>query len=99
MSCKCDTNRAGHFTLDAHASRPVACTLSSHYNSFEDKVPVSEIYRHLIFKVLSERLKKLGTKIVVPGNGYHGEKPNLSHVQYQATAWNKASENVCPHLE
>ena len=25
MSCKCDTNRAGHFTLDAHASRPVAC--------------------------------------------------------------------------
>ena len=23
--CKCDTNRAGHFTLDAHASRPVAC--------------------------------------------------------------------------
>ena len=25
ISCKCDTNRAGHFTLDAHASRPVAC--------------------------------------------------------------------------
>ena len=24
-SCKCDTNRAGHFTLDAYASRPVAC--------------------------------------------------------------------------
>ena len=23
--CQCDTNRAGHFTLDAHASRPVAC--------------------------------------------------------------------------
>ena len=23
ISCKCDTNRAGHFTLDAHASRPV----------------------------------------------------------------------------
>ena len=23
--CKCDTNRAGHFTLDAYASRPVAC--------------------------------------------------------------------------
>ena len=28
ISCKCDTNRAGHFTLDAHALRPVAC-----YNS------------------------------------------------------------------
>ena len=27
ISCKCDTNRAGHFTLDAHASRPVACLL------------------------------------------------------------------------
>ena len=27
MSCKCDTNRAGHFTLDAHASRPVACII------------------------------------------------------------------------
>ena len=25
ISCKCDTNRAGHFTLDAYASRPVAC--------------------------------------------------------------------------
>ena len=25
ISCKCDTNRVGHFTLDAHASRPVAC--------------------------------------------------------------------------
>ena len=24
ISCKCDTNRAGHFTLDTHASRPVA---------------------------------------------------------------------------
>ena len=23
--CQCDTNSAGHFTLDAHASRPVAC--------------------------------------------------------------------------
>ena len=29
ISCKCDTNRAGHFTLDAHASRPVACLLYS----------------------------------------------------------------------
>ena len=27
ISCKCDTNRAGHFTLDAHASRPVACVV------------------------------------------------------------------------
>ena len=26
ISCKCDTNRAGHLTLDAYASRPVACT-------------------------------------------------------------------------
>ena len=25
ITCKCDTNRAGHFTLDAYASRPVAC--------------------------------------------------------------------------
>ena len=28
ISCKCDTNRAGHFTLDAYASRPVACNMS-----------------------------------------------------------------------
>ena len=27
ISCKCDTNCAGHFTLDAYASRPVACLL------------------------------------------------------------------------
>ena len=45
ISCKYDTNRAGHFTLDAHASIPVACfpfditislswfpLLSLHYN-------------------------------------------------------------------
>ena len=30
MSCKCDTNHAGHFTLDAHASRPVACVFLDH---------------------------------------------------------------------
>ena len=29
ISCKCDTNRAGHFTLDAYASRPVACANST----------------------------------------------------------------------
>ena len=27
ISCKCDTNRAGHLTLDAYASRPVACPI------------------------------------------------------------------------
>ena len=31
ISCKCDTNRAGHFTLDAHASRPVACLYFERY--------------------------------------------------------------------
>ena len=25
ISCKCDTNRAGHLTVDVYASRPVAC--------------------------------------------------------------------------
>ena len=29
ISCKCDTNRAGHLTLDAYASRPVACVFFS----------------------------------------------------------------------
>ena len=32
ISCKCDTNRAGHLTLDAYASRPVACVFMD-YNS------------------------------------------------------------------
>ena len=32
ISCKCDTNRAGHFTLDAYASRPVACSTIWHDN-------------------------------------------------------------------
>ena len=31
ISCKCDTNRAGHFTLDAYASRPVACAMFYDY--------------------------------------------------------------------
>ena len=35
ISCKCDTNRAGHFTLDAYASRPVACYAS--FNTSSEK--------------------------------------------------------------
>ena len=34
MSCKCDTNRAGHLTLDAYASRPVACLLFWHITRY-----------------------------------------------------------------
>ena len=37
ISCKCDTNRAGHFTLDAYASRPVACT--SHWDELPHFLP------------------------------------------------------------
>ena len=33
ISCKCDTNRAGHFTLDAYASRPVACIIYVDYHT------------------------------------------------------------------
>ena len=33
ISCKCDTNRAGHLTLDAYASRPVACLSQCHARS------------------------------------------------------------------
>ena len=60
MSCKCDTNRAGHFTLDAHASRPVACK-SSCCNSLiasQHTAPVNSLapgkfewnFRYVIFK-------------------------------------------------
>ena len=35
ISCKCDTNCAGHFTLDAHASRPVACLNYFNDGSFQ----------------------------------------------------------------
>ena len=38
ISCKCDTNRAGHFTLDAHASRPVACQLRLCLSGWEIKM-------------------------------------------------------------
>ena len=31
VSCQCDTNCAGHLTLDAHASRPVACYIRVYY--------------------------------------------------------------------
>ena len=34
ISCKCDTNRAGHFTLDAYASRPVACPIYTVLTNF-----------------------------------------------------------------
>ena len=38
ISCKCDTNRAGHFTLDACASRPVACShVASRHRTWESE--------------------------------------------------------------
>ena len=39
ISCKCDTNRAGHFTLDAYASRPVACLLFMYSDLHRDCKP------------------------------------------------------------
>ena len=38
ISCKCDTNRAGHFTLDAYASRPVAC-----FHLFCNFIPINTL--------------------------------------------------------
>ena len=38
ISCKCDTNRAGHFTLDAYASRPVACCHMSCYFESQETI-------------------------------------------------------------
>ena len=46
ISCKCDTNRAGHFTLDAHASRPVACILLCAWN------------KSICFTITKKRIKK-----------------------------------------
>ena len=44
ISCKCDTNRAGHLTLDAYASRPVACSVQRwHLTSIGN--PIVEIRR------------------------------------------------------
>ena len=43
MSCKCDTNRAGHFTLDAHASRPVACIVNWFYPGHQRS---NKLWRH-----------------------------------------------------
>ena len=51
ISCKCDTNRAGHFTLDAYASRPVACLKCVH-NVFQLRTNTDAHWR-----VLSERIR------------------------------------------
>ena len=37
ISCKCDTNRAGHFTLDAYASKPVACRIWNAFIKFSPR--------------------------------------------------------------
>ena len=42
ISCKCDTNRAGHFTFDAYASRPVACA-PCYPNRFNTWSPMSTL--------------------------------------------------------
>ena len=45
ISCKCDTNHAGHFTLDAHASRPVACSdtaVPTQNHQFDDGLPFDQ---------------------------------------------------------
>ena len=44
ISCKCDTNRAGHFTIDAHASRPVACSTLLHRINMRSSKWASETY-------------------------------------------------------
>ena len=44
ISCKCDTNRAGHFTIDAHASRPL---LVPHYYIESTGDPRSGHQRHI----------------------------------------------------
>ena len=49
ISCKCDTNRAGHSTLDAYASRPVACTIYRGTSLFNDVFIYSICQRMLCF--------------------------------------------------
>ena len=45
LLCQCDTNHAGHFTLDAHASRPVACyplySTTYHSSSIHEYIKLS----------------------------------------------------------
>ena len=50
ISCKCDTNRAGHFTLDAYASRPVACLYSEDATNTK-YINVSYIARMIHFPI------------------------------------------------
>ena len=59
ISCKCDTNRAGHFTLDAHASRPVACFQHSPYSCHGWHLLIQASLAAVIGQTLCIRLQAL----------------------------------------
>ena len=63
MSCKCDTNRAGHLTLDAYASRPVAChhspansTLLSPLSSRQRKTGDLNFPYHIVSTMVAQKV-------------------------------------------
>ena len=68
ISCKCDTNRAGHFTLDAYASRPVAChelwpkSVSHPFSSLNSSLGVTgwKYYRKVTIPIFRLILQNFG---------------------------------------
>ena len=92
ISCKCDTNRAGHFTLDAYASRPVACCLYcvKHLNVVHwapDKRPFVKIVSSMVSSALW-RLISLSTRPFVQ---LFLNKENVNALHYRPSLRTTAS--------
>ena len=81
ISCKCDTNRAGHFTLDAYASRPVACWLTVYVHQYIQWFHITLCWRHCIIQNGQGDLMAHKANCCNPIQKY--SSPNLSAVHTQ----------------
>ena len=78
ISCKCDTNRAGHFPLDAYASRPVACSSfgvlqQATHSCIRRQIIFFSYDQAALWMVNSVRLSVCHTLFTVFASSYHRE--------------------------
>ena len=76
ISCKCDTNRAGHLTLDAYASRPVACVFSG-----------EELVLLFYIKYITRHYCNEGTSLCTCGNWNHCLLKVLGYIHWWSSCY------------
>ena len=85
ISCQCDTNRTGHFTLDANASRPVACALLKSHDKcprgHADRSGVDHFYHRMTHRFVSTKNDWTTIKIPTADNQSQGHFTRYSTIK------------------